>query len=58
MNEVYQRVMEMAEGAAILADVKHEINLISGIHEILPNRAGGEAVQKNLETLGDIQYSE
>ena len=58
MNEVYQHVRKMAEGAAIMANVDYKINLISGIHEILPNRAGGFAVQKNLEFLGDIKYSE
>lgn len=58
MQAVYERVQAMAEGAAILANVDYKISLISGIHEILPNRAGGAAVQKNLETLGDIQYTD
>jgi len=57
MNEVYEHVRKMAEGAAIMADVDYEINLISGIHEILPNRAGGVAVQENLETLGPLSYT-
>lgn len=57
MNEVYEHVRKMAEGAAIMADVDYEINLISGIHEILPNRAGGFAVQENLETLGPLSYT-
>lgn len=57
MNEVYKHVKKMAEGAAIMADVDYEINLISGIHEILPNRAGGAAVQENLETLGPLSYT-
>ena len=58
MNEVYQQVVKMAEGAAILANVDYEVNLISGIHEILPNRSGGGAIQKNLEQLGSINYTE
>lgn len=58
MQEVYERVQAMAEGAAILANVDYKISLISGIHEVLPNRAGGQAIQKNLETLGPISYSE
>ena len=58
MNEVYERVKAMAEGAAILANVDYKVNLISGIHEILPNRAGGAAVQKNLETLGELTYTQ
>ena len=32
MNEVYEHVKKMAEGAAIMANVDYEINLISGIH--------------------------
>lgn len=58
MNEVYERVKKMAEGAAILADVDYKISLVSGIYEILVNRAGGELVQKNLELLGPIKYTE
>lgn len=54
---VYERVKAMAEGAAILADVEYEANLISGIHEIVVNRTGGSALQKNLEYLGDIEYT-
>tara|TARA_B110000444_G_C18796527_1_gene575195 strand:+ start:114 stop:1547 length:1434 start_codon:yes stop_codon:yes gene_type:complete len=55
---VYDQVRKMAGGAAIMANVDHKISLISGIHDLLPNRTGGVVMQKNLEALGDIQYSE
>ena len=55
---VYEQVRKMAGGASIMANVEHKISLISGIHDLLPNRTGGAVMQKNLETLGDIQYSE
>ncbi|MEK6153579.1 amidohydrolase [Flavobacteriaceae bacterium 3-367] len=58
MLPVYERVQKMAEGAAILANVDHKISLISGIYEVLVNRAGGEAMQKNLELLGPISYTD
>lgn len=58
LQEVYERVMAMAEGAAIMANVDYEVSLISGIHEVLPNRTGGAALQTNLETLGTIEYTE
>jgi len=58
MTKVWNRVVEMAEGAAILADVEHKVTLVSGIHEILPNRTGGTLMQANLEFLGDIKYTE
>jgi len=58
MLPVYQRVKEMAEGAAIMADVDVKISLISGIYELLVNRTGAEVMQKNLELLGPIKYTE
>jgi aminobenzoyl-glutamate utilization protein B len=57
MTPVYERVQAMAEGAAIMADVDHKVTLISGVHEILPNRTGGAALQANLEALGGIRYT-
>jgi len=41
-----------------LANVSHEVSLVSGIHEILVNRTGSAALQNNLETLGSISYTE
>ncbi len=58
MIPVYERVKEMAEGAAIMANVDYKISLISGIYEVLVNRTGGEVMQKNLELLGPITYDE
>jgi aminobenzoyl-glutamate utilization protein B len=58
MLPVYERVKAMAEGAAILANVDYKISLISGIYEVLVNRAGGEIMQKNLELLGPISYTD
>jgi len=57
MLEVYERVKEVARGAAIMANVDYKITLVSGLHEILVNRTGGAAMQTNLETLGAITYT-
>lgn len=58
MLPVYQRVMDMAQGAAILANVDYKVSLISGIYEVLVNREGGKIMQGNLELLGPIEYTE
>ena len=58
LQPVYEQVRKMAGGAAIMANVEHKVSLISGVHDLLPNRVGGAALQKNLETLGDIQYTQ
>lgn len=57
MMPVYEQVMKMAEGAAIMANVDFKISLVSGLHEVLVNRKGGEIMQKNLELLGPIEYT-
>lgn len=58
MMPVYEQVMKMAEGAAMMANVEHKVSLISGIYEVLVNRTGGEIMQKNLELLGPITYTD
>ena len=57
MLATYERVQEIAKGAALMADVDYEISLVSGLHEVLVNRTGGAVMQSNLELLGDITYT-
>ncbi|WP_116124298.1 amidohydrolase [Lewinella sp. IMCC34183] len=58
MLSTYERVKEIARGAAIMANVDYEISLVSGLHEVLVNRTGGEVMQQNLELLGPITYTD
>lgn len=58
MEAVWKQVERMAEGAAIMANVEHKVSLVSGIHEVLVNRAGGARLQQNLEFLGPIAYTD
>ena len=57
LNVVYERVKKMAAAGALMAEVDHEVSLISGIYEILPNRRGAAAIQANFELLGPIKYT-
>ncbi len=58
MEKVWKQVERIAEGASIMADVDYEINLVSGVHEVLVNRTGVAALQSNLEYLGPIYYTD
>lgn len=58
MEEVWKQVEKIAEGASLMANVDHKITLVSGVHEVLVNRTGAAALQKNLEYLGPITYTE
>lgn len=56
--EHWERLKQIAEGAAMMANVDYEVKLISGLHEVVPNRTGGAKMQANLELLGPIIYTE
>ncbi|MFK7920912.1 MAG: amidohydrolase [Bacteroidia bacterium] len=58
VKPLYEKAKKIAEGAAMMAGAEYEIELISGMHEIIPNRTGAAALQANLESLGAIQYTE
>jgi len=57
VDVMYERALNIAKGAALMTGTKYETKLISGIYEILVNRTGAEAMQKNLESLGEIMYT-
>lgn len=57
VEEVFARVKEIAKGAAMIAGVESKVTVQTGDYEILVNRKGAEALQKNLEILGPINYT-
>jgi aminobenzoyl-glutamate utilization protein B len=57
VDEVYKKVLRIAEGASLMADVKHEVKIVSGLHEVLVNRVGGEVLHKNMVQLGNLDYT-
>jgi aminobenzoyl-glutamate utilization protein B len=54
----YDRVLKIAEGAALATGTTHKVSLITGVHECLMNRPLQEAVQANLELVGGPEYTE
>jgi aminobenzoyl-glutamate utilization protein B len=58
VDKMYARAQDIAKGAALMTGTRYELKLISGIYEILVNRTGAEIMQKNLESLGEISYTE
>ena len=58
VDVLYERALNIAKGAALMTGTTYETKLISGIYEIQVNRTGAEALQKNLESLGKITYTD
>ena len=58
VEEVFKRVKEIAQGAGMVAGVEAKVTLQTGDYELLVNRTGAGALQKNLEILGPITYTD
>jgi len=58
VEEVFKRVQEIAQGAGMIAGVEATVTVQTGDYEILVNRTGAGALQKNLEILGPITYTD
>lgn len=56
--EVAERMKDIVKGAALMAGVEYEVKLNSGLYEILVNQAGADVLQKNIEFVGPISYTE
>lgn len=57
VETVFSRVKEIAQGAAMIAGVEAKVTVQTGDYEMLVNRTGASALQKNLEILGPINYT-
>jgi aminobenzoyl-glutamate utilization protein B len=58
VEEYYDWILKIAEGAAMATRTTHEVTLITGVHETLLNRPLQEVMQENLEAVGAPQFSE
>ncbi len=57
VERYYDRILKIAEGAALGTATRHQVTLITAVHETLLNRTLQEAVQANLEAVGPVVYS-
>jgi aminobenzoyl-glutamate utilization protein B len=58
VEPVLQRLREIAEGAGKVAGVESKFTVQTGCYEILVNMVGAKLLQRNLEWLGPIKYTE
>jgi aminobenzoyl-glutamate utilization protein B len=52
VEEVYARVLKIAEGAALMSDTRHEVLLLTGVFNKLVNREVAQVLHQNLEWVG------
>jgi len=57
LNPLYERVKDIARGAALMTGTELEIELYSGMSNMLPNETINNILQKDLETVGAPKFS-
>jgi aminobenzoyl-glutamate utilization protein B len=58
VQEYYDWILKIAEGAAMATRTTHQVTLITGVHELLLNRPLQVAMQRNLEIVGAPVFSD
>jgi len=58
VDAYYERLLKIAEGAALATATEHRVTLLTGVHEMLLNRPLQEAMQANLEVVGPPSFPE
>ncbi|HHY75874.1 MAG TPA: amidohydrolase [Firmicutes bacterium] len=58
VEEIYERVLKCAKGAAIMTDTTYEVEFLEGIYEVLPNTVLEEVLAQAMEVAGPPQFTE
>lgn len=58
VKEIYDRIVKIAEGAALMTETELEIKWDSACSEYIINETLGKVMYENMKHLGEIQYSQ
>jgi aminobenzoyl-glutamate utilization protein B len=58
VEEIYNWILDIAKGAALMTQTQHKVELIEGLHNTIPNRTLAEVVVKNMRLIGLPKYSD
>ena len=57
LDPIYQRILKIAEGAALMTETTLKVEYIDGLYNIIPNRVVAETVVKNMREVGAPTYT-
>jgi aminobenzoyl-glutamate utilization protein B len=57
VNEVWDRIVKTAQGAALGTETRVEQEVVNGVYALLPNETLARAIDANLRRVGGIRYS-
>jgi len=56
LEEVHERILKCAQGAALATETTFETNVLTGTHELIPNEKLAHLFHRNLEIVGPPQF--
>ena len=57
VEQIHQWVLDMAEGADLMAQTTHQVEFLTGCYNTLPNRCLSELVTRNMREIGTPTYT-
>lgn len=57
VDEMYERVLDIAKGAALMSGTTHDIEFIGGAYEVLPNGTISDLMLKNMQAVNDLAFT-
>jgi aminobenzoyl-glutamate utilization protein B len=57
VNEIWERIVKAAEGAALGTETKMEQEVVNGVYALLPNETLARVVDGNLRAVGGVAYT-
>jgi aminobenzoyl-glutamate utilization protein B len=57
VDQIYQRILNIAKGADLMAETTHDVHFQTGCFECLPNLALNGVIEQNMKAIGPPEYS-
>ena len=57
-RSIFDRVVKCGNGAAMGTETKLQVEITGGVYDLLVNKELAEAMQKNLQVVGGVQYTQ
>ncbi len=58
VDEMYRWMQDIAQGAALMSGTRHEIELITGCYDMLPNKVISDLIYEAMAAVDDMRFSE
>lgn len=58
VEEIYNWMLEIAKGAALMSNTTYDIDFITGCYDVLPNNVMSDLMLEKLQEAGDMEFTE